>query len=202
MAPETRGHAPDALILRLHRYVWQPARYAHPAWLHSIGFHPGNTWQYGRHPAFDRCLDHTLQARRGTPSLPGRLTARQQRWVRLSPNMTAYALALGLVQFGCGEYFLLPDYRKVISPWLDDALIWQLFGLCGRQRDVIFSPDALVEAAVSLGSCTLYRVARGEPVLYSLLLGLPPTTRALWPPVPIAAMHLLERVLCPCADYP
>lgn len=201
MATKTIANVPDALILLLHRHVWQPARYAHPAWLQVIGFHPRSDWCYGERPGLDRCLNQALRAKRGTPPLPGRLTDHQQCLVRHAENMPGLALSLGLIQLGCGDYFLLPEYRKVIRHWLDDALIWQLFGLSDGCRKAVLRPAILTGTAISIGSAILYRAARSNPVLYSLLIRLPPPERALWPHMPYKAMNLLERVLCLYANY-
>lgn len=196
MVAEAGNHGPDALTLRLHRYLWQPARYAHPAWFNAMGFHPASEWRYGMRPTLDRCLNHALLARRGTPALPTQLNARQQQLARFAPKITAFALALGLIKLGCGDYFLLPDYRKVLRHWLDETLLWRLFGLCQGQRRAVFSPEALPAIAIDLGSGMLYREAQHEPVLYAQLILLPPPMRALWPQVPTALMNLLERMLC------
>lgn len=188
--------APDDVLLRLHRYLWTPARYAHPRWLTLVGFNPETGWQYGINPPLDRCLNRALQKRRGTPYLPATLNLRKQRIVQLSSHIQTFALATGLLVLGCNDYLLLPDYRRVLLCWLDDELIWQLFGLCQGNNRALFSPTQTVENALQLGTAVLTRAAQHDPVLHALLITLAPCERALWLPVPALAMNLLERMLC------
>ncbi|WP_231583224.1 type III secretion system domain-containing protein [Yersinia aldovae] len=192
---------PQEAVLQLHRYLWLPGRYAHRSWLAALGFMPKPGWQYGQQPQLDSYLNQALRARRGTPRLPTRLNTRQQRMVRLAPKMTAFALAIGLLKLGCSDYLLLPDYRQTILRWLDDGLIWLLFGLsCGKCR-ALFSPIDLITNAIKIGTAVLHRAAQDDPVLYAVLIMLPPCERALWPQVPMLAMNLLEQALCPDAEY-
>ncbi|MGL5698970.1 MAG: type III secretion system domain-containing protein [Kluyvera sp.] len=193
------GPSPDKTLLQLHRYLWTPARYAHPGWLMSIGFTPRPRWGYGENPPLDRCLNRALQERRGTPRLPTSLNPRQQRIVQLSSRIQSFALATGLLELGCRDYFLLPDYRRVLLRWLDDGLLWQLFGLCKGNNRAIFSPVQTLENALELGTAVLNRTAQNDPVLHAVLITLPPSKRALWPTVPGLAMNLLEQTLC--ADF-
>ncbi|MFB5743991.1 type III secretion system domain-containing protein [Cedecea sp. S5-13] len=190
---------PDEALLRMHRYLWTPARYAHSRWLTRLGFAPAAKWRYGANPPLDRCLNQALQVRRGTPRLPVTLSLRQQRMVQLAPRLQAFALATGLLVLGCNDYFLLPDYRRALLHLLDDVLIWQLFGLCQGNHRALFSPTQTVEIALQLGTAVLTRAAQNDPVLYALLITLAPCERALWLPVPALAMNLLERTLC--ADF-
>lgn len=191
---------PDALILLLHRAVWQPARYAHPDWLVSLGFHRYDGWRYGESPVLDSALNRALRARRGPIYLPGRLDERQRRLATLAPNISKYALALGLLTLACGDYFLLPNYRQVLRHWLDNNLIWQLFGMCDNKHPAFYSPEQVIDAANRIGIALLYRVATREPVLQALLIQLPPLKHALYPVMPRATMTLLEHMLCRCAD--
>ncbi|CAJ0993987.1 hypothetical protein SODG_004518 [Sodalis praecaptivus] len=191
---------PDPLLLQLYRYSWQPARYAHPAWLAALGFRPRPDWRYGQRPPLDEGLNQALRRRRGTPPLGQALTPRARRLARLAPMMTAAALGLGLLVLECSDYLLLPAYRQVIGQWLSEEAVWQLFGLCGGKRGVVWAPDQLAERAISLGAAVLARLAVNEPVLYILLILLPPPERALWPKVPGSALIVLEQVLCPSED--
>ncbi|MCW2474989.1 type III secretion system domain-containing protein [Candidatus Symbiopectobacterium sp. NZEC151] len=191
---------PDALILLLHRSVWQPARYAHPDWFALLGFHRNQRWRYGESPVLDSALNRALRARRGGICLPGRLNERQRRLAMLAPNMPKYALALGLLTLACGDYFLLPDYRHALRRWLDNDLIWHLFGMCDNKRPALFSPEQVIDAANRIGIAMLYRAAREEPVLQALLIQLPPLRQALYPVTSLTTMNLLERMLCRCAD--
>lgn len=191
---------PDALILLLHCSVWQPARYAHPDWFASLGFHRYSRWRYGESPVLDSALNHALRARRGQICLPGRLDARQRRLTALAPAMSKYALALGLLALACGDYFLLPDYRHALRQWLDNDMIWHLFGMCDNKHPAFYSPEQVVDAANRIGIAMLYRAAKREPVLQALLIQLPPLKQALYPVIPQATMNLLERMLCRCAD--
>lgn len=190
---------PDEDLLQMHRYVWTPARYAHPRWLTWLGFVRAAKWRYGANPPLDRCLNRALQVRRGTPRLPVRLSLQQQRMVQLAPRLQAFALAMGLLVLGCKDYFLLPDYRRVLLHQLHDGLIWQLFGLCQGNNRSLFSPTQTVEIALQLGIAVLTRAAQKDPVLHALLITLAPCERALWLPIPALAMSLLERILC--ADF-
>ncbi|MFI0488735.1 MAG: type III secretion system domain-containing protein [Yersinia sp. (in: enterobacteria)] len=192
---------PEEAVLQLHRYLWRPGCYAHRGWLISLGFIPKPGWQYGQWPQMDRYLNQTLRARRGTPRLPTQLNDRQRRIVRLAPKMTTFALAIGLLKLGCSDYLLLPDYRQVILRWLDDELIWQLFGLIRGKCRALFSPKELIANAITMGNAVLHRAAQDDPVLYAVLITLPPCERALWPQVPTLAMNLLERTLCLNAEY-
>lgn len=184
----------------LHRSVWQPARYAHPDWLVSLGFHRCEGWRYGESPVLDSALNHALRARRGPIFLPGRLDERQRRLAALAPNISKYALALGLLTLACGDYFLLPDYRQVLRHWLDNDLIWHLFGMCDNRHPAFYSPEQVIDAANRIGIALLYRAATREPVLQALLIQLPPLKHALYPVMPRATMNLLEHMLCRCAD--
>lgn len=190
---------PDEALLLIHRYLWTPARYAHPLWLTRLGFSPEAKWRYGANPSLDRCLNHALRVRRGTPRLPAALSLRQQRIVQLGPRLQSFALAIGLLLLDCHDYFLLPDYRRALLNLLDDGLILQLFGLCQGNRRALFSPTQMVEIALQLGTATLTRAAQKHPVLHALLITLAPCERALWLPIPALAMNLLERTLC--ADF-
>lgn len=185
---------PDKCVLQLYRYLWQPARYAHPDWMRHIGFQNKN-WQYGQHSVLDKALNNALQNRRGTPVLNARLTQRQQRLVDLVPKMDIYALSLGLIKMACTDYFLLPDYRTVLLPLLGESLIWKLFGLsCGHKHSAI-PPDQLVNQAMQIGIAALYCLACHEPVLYATLIVLPPPGRALWPQGLATIAYLLEYIL-------
>lgn len=184
----------------LHRAVWQPARYAHPDWFASLGFYRCERWRYGESPVLDRALNRVLRARRGPICLPGRLDERQRRLAVLAPNISKYALALGLLALACGDYFLLPDYRHVLRHWLDNDLIWHLFGMCDNKYPAFYSPEQVVDAANRMGIAMLYRAAKHEPVLQALLIQLPPLKQALYPVIPLATMNLLERMLCRCVD--
>ncbi|MFT8211846.1 MAG: type III secretion system domain-containing protein [Symbiopectobacterium sp.] len=186
--------------MRVHRHVWQPARYAHPDWFTALGFHRHERWRYGESPVLDSSLDRALRARQGIVALPGRLDERQRRLVSLAPSMPRYALALGLLALACRDYFLLPDYRNVLHPWLDNDLLWRLFGMCDNKRCALFSPENVIDAANRIGIAMLYRAARCEPVLQALLIQLPPPRQALYPLAPLATMNLLERMLCRCVD--
>ncbi|WP_145558804.1 type III secretion system domain-containing protein [Yersinia mollaretii] len=186
----------DDAVLRLHRYLWTPARYAHPRWLSSLGFSPKASWRYGEYPLLDRGLNLALQRRRGTPLLPAQLNDRQRRMVKMVSNINAFALAIGLLKLGCNDYFLLPDYRKAILRWLDETLIWQIFGLCQGKNRAVFSPSVMIDTAFNLGISVLHRAAQDDAILYAMLITLPPCERALWPSVPRLAMNLLERTLC------
>lgn len=200
MAQTTLGIGlPEDTILQLHRYLWTPARYAHPRWLMSLGFKPKLEWSYGENSQLDRCLNQALRVRRGTPRLPLKLNDRQWRIAQLAPHMEQFALAMGLLMLGCNDYFLLPDYRKAMLRWLSEAVIRQLFGLCRGTRRAVFSPLSLKRMALDLGTAVLHRAAQAEPVLYAMLILSPPCERALWPSVPTLAMNLLERSLC--AEY-
>ncbi|HHX8748748.1 TPA: type III secretion system domain-containing protein [Morganella morganii] len=187
---------PDEALLRMHRYLRTPARYAHPRWLTLLGFTSEATWCYGANPPLDRCLNRALRARRGTPPLPVMLSPRQQRMVQFAPRLQAFALAAGLLVLDCNDYFLLPDYRRKLLHLLDDRLIRQLFGLCRGSNRALFSPVQLAEVALQLGTAVLSRAGRGDPVLHALLITLAPCERALWVPVPAPAMNFLERTLC------
>jgi len=193
---------PDDLVLQLHRYLWQPACYAHSGWFTTIGFLPQAGWYYGLSPRLDRCLNEALRAQRGTPRLPAKLNAHQRRIAQLAPCIASLALALGLLLLDCHDYFLLPDYRQAILHRLDEALIWQLFGLCSGKKGRVFSPDDLMVMATRLGTSVLYRAAQNDPVLYAVLITFPPCERALWPPLPTLAMNSLERILCPTVNSP
>lgn len=188
---------PDSLLLQLYRYSWQPARYAHPAWLAALGFRPRPDWRYGQQPQLDKGLNQALRQRRGIAPLGHALTPRARRLVRLASMMPAAALSLGLLALECSDYLLLPAYRQVIGQWLSEEALWQLFGLCGGKRGAIWSPEALAEQAMTLGAAVLARLAVNEPVLYPLLILLPPPARALWPRAPGAALIILEQALCP-----
>lgn len=191
----TAGTVDDA-VLCLHRYLWTPARYAHPRWLESLGFSPKESWRYGECQPLDRCLNLALQRRRGTPRLPAQINDRQRRMVKMVSNINAFALAIGLLKLGCNDYFLLPDYRLAILRWLDESLIWQLFGLCQGKNRAVFSPSEMIDNAFNLGISVLHHAAQDDAVLYAILITLPPCERALWPSVPRLAMNLLERTLC------
>lgn len=191
---------PDALTLLLHRAVWQPARYAHPDWLVYLGFHRYERWRYGESLVLDNVLNRALRAQRGPIYLPGRLDERQRRLAVLGPNISKYALALGLLTLACSDYFLLPDYRHVLRHWLDNDLIWHLFGMCDNKHPAFYSPEQVIDAANRIGIAMLYRAATREPVLKALLIQLPPLKQALYPVIPWATMNLLERMLCRCAD--
>lgn len=191
---------PDALILLLHRAVWQPARYAPPDWLAALGFYRYKRWRYGESPFLDRALNRALRARCGPIRLPGRLDERQRRLVALASNILKYALALGLLRLACGNYFLLPDYRHVLRHWVDNDLIWHLFGMCDNKHPAFYSPKQVIDAANRIGIAILYRAAKHEPVLQALLIQLPPLKHVLYPVMPLATMNLLERMLCCCAD--
>jgi len=173
-----------------------PARYAHHDWFMSLGFTPKPEWQYGKTPRFDQCLNQALQAHRGVPSLPLYLNDQQSRTVRLAPKITAFALAIGLFKLGCSDYLLLPEYRQVILRWLDDEVIWQLFGLIGGKCTPLFSPADFIANAIAIGTAVLNRAAQNDPVLYAVLIMLPPCKRALWLQVPTRVMNILERTLC------
>lgn len=187
---------PDETLLRLHRYLWTPARYADPCWLKLLGFTPSPEWRYGADPALDRCLNRALQARRGTPPLPFLLSPRQKRTVQLASRLPLFALAMGLLVLGSNDCFLLPDHRRVLLRVFDDRVIWQLFGLCGANRSVRLSPEQTRETALQLGTSVLTRAAQHDPVLHALLVTLAPCGRALWPQVPASAMNLLEKIIC------
>lgn len=193
---EDKTRRTDALILLAHRHVWQPACYAHSDWFALIGFHRRERWCYGECPALDRSLNRALRVRHRIATLPGRLNERQRRLVSLAPNMSRYALALGLLALGCSDYFLLPDYRHALRDWLDNDLLWRLFGMCDNTQPARFSPENVINTANRIGITMLYRAARHEPVLHALLIRLPPPTHALYPVVPLATMNLVERMLC------
>ncbi|WP_279156718.1 type III secretion system domain-containing protein [Obesumbacterium proteus] len=186
----------DDAALRLHRYLWTPARYAHPQWLAALGFSPKGSWRYGEYPQLDRSLNLALQRRRGTPRLPAQLSDRQRRMAKMVSNINVFVLAIGLLKLECNDYFLLPDYRQLILRWLDEALIWQLFGLCQGRNRAVFSPSEMIDNAFTLGIAVLHRAAQEDAVLYAMLITLPPCKRALWPSIPRLAMNLLERTLC------
>ncbi len=188
--------APDDTLLRLHRYLWTPARYAHPRWLTLLGFSAQPEWRYGDNPPLDRCLNRALQVKRGTPRLPATLSLRQRRIAQLASRLQDFALATGLLVLGCHDYFLLPAYRRALLRRLDDRLLWQLFGLCQGKNRAIFSPTQTIEQALQLGIAIFNRAAQNDPVFHAVLIGLPPCERALWPLVPARAMNLLERTLC------
>lgn len=187
----------DPLLLQLYRYSWQPARYAHPAWLAAIGFRPRPGWRYGQRPHLDEGLNQALRRRRGTPVLGHALTPRARRLAQLASTMPQAALSLGLLALDCSDYLLLPAYRQVIGQWLSEEVLWQLFGLCGGKQGRVWAPDELAGRAMPLGAAVLARLAVNEPVLDTLLILLPPPARALWPRVPGAALIVLEHVLCP-----
>ena len=187
---------PDAAVLRLHRYLWLPARYAHPQWLIRVGFHPPADWRYGERPSLDRCLNQVLLTRRGTPALPAVLNVHQQRRMQLSGHLHLLALAAGLLALQCHDYFLLPAYRRVLSSWFEDDLLWQLFGLCQGEKRAVVPAEQLTDMALQLGTAILSRAAQSDPVLFAMLITLPPCKRALWPSLPANILTLLERILC------
>lgn len=187
----------DHSVLLLYRHCWQPARYAHADWLIGLGLQPEAKWQYGQSVQLDRCLDRALLRNlfRDPPQLPTQLSTRQKKWVALAPKIHLLALALGLLQIGCCDYLLLPDYRQVIGRWLNEQVIWQLFGLCTVSRRLRLSPDEVIPLAMEIGIASLHRAAVKEPVLQPLLIRLPPPKRALWVKVRPSTLFLLEGLL-------
>lgn len=185
----------DPLVLQLYRYMWQPARYASLAWLLTLGFRPPDGWHYGDSPARDRALDCALRSRLQPVVIPGVLSEREQRLARLAPRIVTYALGLGLVIIGRTDYFMLPDYRQAFLPWLTEAELWRLYGWLGPKNGALLAPSVVVNTARQVGTLSLYRQARHDPVLHALLILLPPPQRALWPKVPSGAHAFLERLL-------
>lgn len=187
----------DKNILKLYRYAWQPARYAHPLWLERIGMFNSSSWRYGQNKPLDTRLDQALIMQRGFPRapLPGHLTPRQQHLLQLAPQLMTLALSQGLMSLACGDYFLLPDYRAVINPWIDDPLAWQLYGFSGSARSPRLAPEQLLPVAQSIGIATLHRAAVVDVVWQALLILLPPPTQALWPRLSPQTLPFLETLL-------
>lgn len=186
---------PDPDVLQLYRYLWQPACYAAPEWLRVLGFYPDQHWCYGVQPDLDRCLDSALRTLRGCSVINALLGDRQRRLVRLAPRLASFALGLGLVKIGRSDYFMLPDYRRVLSQWLSEDEIWRMYGWCGQGNRQLLSPMNMAATAIQIGTLILHRVACDEPVLQALLIRLPPPERALWPRVSHADLSFLEYLL-------
>ena len=186
---------PDPLVLQLYRYMWQPARYASLAWLLTLGFRPPDGWHYGHSPVRDRLLDRALRSRLRPVIIPGVLNEREQRLARLAPRIVTYALGLGLVIIGRTDYFMLPHYRQAFLPWLTEAELWRLYGWLGPKNGTLLAPSGVVDTALQIGTLSLYRQARHDPVLHALLILLPPPQRALWPRLPSGARAFLEHLL-------
>lgn len=160
-----------------------------------LGFQPSDDWHYGDIPALDRSLDLALRTRLQPVVINGCLNDRQQRLVRLAPRIASYALGLGLMVIGCGDYFMLPDYRQVLLQWFTEDEIWRLYGWQGQKNSRRLSPEVMLKTATQIGTLTLHREARHEPVLQALLILLPPPQRALWPKVFHTAFPFLEHLL-------
>lgn len=186
----------DSLYLQLQRYLWLPASYAHSGWFRLLGVDP--EMQPVRGTLRQSLLNRALRGLRGMPVLDASLTRRQQQLAQMdAKGLSRYALALGLLRLDCNDYFLLPAYRQVLYSWFDETLLWQMFGVSRGTGTASLSPEVLVSRATSTGIAILQRMACAEPVLYAMLILLPPVTRALWPPVSPRKIALLESMLCP-----
>lgn len=184
---------PEAMLL--YQYLWKPACYAVPQWLHRLGFQPTQSWRYGEHPVLDRSLDRALRALRGTPALPPRMTDRQRRFVQRAPRLKTFALALGLMKLGRSDYLLLPDYRQLILQFLSEEEVWRLYGWLGQRKGGLLTPETMITMAIQIGVLILHREARNDPILHTLLILLPPPERQLWPGITRAKIQFLEQLL-------
>ncbi|EGY29852.1 hypothetical protein Rin_00001750 [Candidatus Regiella insecticola 5.15] len=192
------GYSPiDEKIVRLHQLAWQPARFAHPAWLMKMGLR-SEKYHYGDCQTLDNILNRQLIDWRGFPKqpLPAVLTNKQKAQMALEPRLDAVCMALGLVSLRCSDYLRIRHYRQALYPILNDEDVCQLLGIgCPGERAAILSPEILPSIALQLGRGILHATSSAAITWQALSILLPPLPRAIWLPSADLWLARLERLL-------
>jgi len=165
----------DSGLCQAYRLVWQPGATLHTDWWQFWDLQHFQVLYFDAPVSTQRRIDtHIIRLCGLADWKPASLSSLQQDLVRIRAQLPVLLSALGLMAFGCANYFHFRHYRKVLSTLFSAQQLAQMSLLLrGAGSAPNIPPDELLQACLAAGITALDKSLVNDPLWQRLFFTLP-----------------------------